>query len=49
MAKVIGRIKRKELKARLTQSRRLRYNKALKVHLGPLLREALKTGYARSS
>jgi len=47
-AKVVGRIPKRQLKERIIHSRRALYGKPLTLSLGELLREAFRTGYARS-
>lgn len=48
MANVIGKIGKREILRRINHSKRLKYNKPLKVQLGPILRRALLDGHAKS-
>lgn len=47
MAKIIGRIPKDVLKARIVHTRKLK-QKPLRVNLGKVLREAFRTGRATS-
>ena len=42
MAKIIGQIEEREIKARIRQAKRVRFNKPLKVSVGAALKRAME-------